>query len=132
MKCLAYRYINIIISAGEDQDFSENHFRIHESGEHAAEYGVSKRGIHGFWAKKADALLLSGVMPKQALIQLWKEGNADTRKILPTVEQLRNRKRSIFKPSIKLDTQHALKQYLNTYRVSNFHNVSVAFIYYLV
>jgi hypothetical protein len=95
-----------------------NDFIISESGTHPAEIGLtSSRGIHSIWQAEADRLLVAGNMPKKTYMLLHQQSKDETREVLPTVQQLANRKRFLFKPENKLDTVSSLKSYLRKFTV---------------
>jgi hypothetical protein len=80
------------------QNVPEADLDVYTAGKHSiAMTGLPSRGIHVFWAAKADELLESGIMPKNTYNILHKLAKTDDqRDIIPKVSQLANRKKFLF------------------------------------
>lgn len=106
-------------------DYDDNaaeRFEVFTSGSHSTKLGYSasnpqQKGIHPVWCKRADDLLVCGVMPKKVFNILSKEADENSRSVLPTVKKLQNRKKFLFKATNRLDTDRDISDYLQTYRV---------------
>jgi hypothetical protein len=81
-------------------------------GEHGSSFEKPSRGICSVWVKKVDDLLENGIMPKKVYNLLMKESTDENRVVIPTVAQLQNRKKFLFRSDLQLDTTHALEHYL--------------------
>lgn len=92
-------------------------FDVFTSGHHSKILEIPSKGIHSFWTQRADDLLVCGVLPKKAFNVLNKEADEETRLILPTVKQLQNRKKFLFKATNRMDTEHDLTEYLDKFHV---------------
>jgi hypothetical protein len=103
-------------------DNTAERFEVFTSGSHSTKLGYSasnpqQKGIHPVWCKRADDLLVCGVMPKKVFNILSKEADDNSRSVLPTVKKLQNRKKFLFKATNRLDTDRDISDYLQTYRV---------------
>lgn len=85
---------------------------IDTSGTHSTTLMLKKTGIHSVWLQRIDELLESGVMPGKIMLLLHKEALDTTRPLLPTLAQIHNRKRKVFKSTTNLSSQHALTSYM--------------------
>jgi hypothetical protein len=85
----------------------------------------STSGIHSAWKSRVDELLAMGVMPMKAFNKIAKEATQVTRPLLPSMEQIYNRKKTVFRTRSKLTTQHAvdcfMKQRMVNFLYSNSH-----------
>lgn len=104
-------------------DNETERFDVFTSGIHSKTLELPSKGIHSFWTQRADDLLVCGVLPKKAFNILSKEADEDTMLVLPTVKQLQNRKKFLFKATNRMETERDLTDFLE-----NFY-VSVAFYY---
>jgi hypothetical protein len=86
---------------------------IESSGAHAASFTTLKKtGIHSVWIGRVDELLECGVMPAKIMILIQKEATEATRPLMPTLIQIHNRKKKVFKSTTNLSSQHALTTYM--------------------
>jgi hypothetical protein len=92
---------------------------IDSSGTHTASYTmVKKTGIHTAWIQQVDELLECGVMAGKIVILLHKKATDVTRPLLPTLAQIHNRRKKVFRSTTSLSSQHALATYMKKRMVS--------------
>jgi hypothetical protein len=93
-------------------------YQIYEHGVHASEFMRGNRGVHPYWIDEADSFLRAGMAPKKVFNTLQSKATQNTLTVFPTVRQLQNRKKFLFKPGERLDTLCALRSHLEQKKVS--------------
>jgi hypothetical protein len=114
VEILSFPYIecDLFFAECQSEDFTQiesPEYEISTSGTHTPTF-VSKvaKGIHGVWSSRLDDLLHLGIMPMKILHILNQEADAATKSLLPSLKQIYNRKRTVFKSRAQLDLQHTL------------------------
>jgi hypothetical protein len=82
-------------------------------GHHGIELKVPRRGIHILLQDIVDGQLRAGILPKKLFNNLQLRYKRDEMlRVVPTVAQITNRKKSIFKDKSKLDTVSSINDYI--------------------
>jgi hypothetical protein len=77
-----------------------------------------KIGIHPTWRGRVDELLAMGLMPMKVFNSIAKEATPTTQPLLPTMDQIYNRKKTVFRSRSKLSNQHAVDCFMKQRMVS--------------
>jgi hypothetical protein len=99
-------------------------YEVFTSGSHNMVFMTHKEvestsGIHSAWKSRVDELLEMGVMPMKVFNKITKEATQVTRPLLPSMEQIYNRKKTVFRTRSKLTSQHAVDCFMNQRMVSS-------------
>jgi hypothetical protein len=95
-------------------------YDIDTCGTHTFSFQKKDRGIHSVWAQRVDELIEGGVLPAKVLRCLQKEATENTRPLLPHLSQIHNRKKTVFRATTNLSSQHTLTLYMKKRMVRNY------------
>jgi hypothetical protein len=93
------------------------------SGTHSEQLAKHKKtGIHSFWVTQVDHWLTAGSAPAKVYMQLLRVSTDSDRDVMPSLQQIRYRKQSLFKSDKRLNTTHDLSCYMSKFQVCLFNH----------